>query len=136
MASILDLHPGVVTKGFRPLLQDAVHHLNDLEEDEENDRAPWADNTKGQDERKTAEEGEDEGITFNVRLSSTPDGRKERSVFTPLKALPLLPSPISSTAADTFDTLVKSVPGSWPLPVPQSGVNITTTAPSIGESLL
>lgn len=131
LASVLDLHPGVVTKGFRPLLQDAVYHLNDLEEDEENDRAPWADNTKGQDRRKTAEEGEDEGITFNIRLSSTPDGRKERSVFTPLKAPPLLPSPISSTAAEIFDALVKSVPGSSPLPVPQSGMNITTTAPSI-----
>ncbi|KAG5852279.1 hypothetical protein ANANG_G00060710 [Anguilla anguilla] len=35
LATILDPHPGVVTKGFRPLPQDAVYHLTDLEEDEE-----------------------------------------------------------------------------------------------------
>ncbi|TSK42111.1 Trafficking kinesin-binding protein 2 [Bagarius yarrelli] len=135
LASILDLHPGVVTKGFRPLHHDAVYDLNDLEEDEESDSTPWADNTKGQDGRNTAEEGEDEGITFNIHLSSTPDGRKERSVFTPLKAPPFSPSitasPVSSAAAETFDPLVKSVPGSLPLPVPQTGVNIGTTAQCI-----
>ncbi|KAG7326209.1 hypothetical protein KOW79_009610 [Hemibagrus wyckioides] len=135
LASILDLHPGVVTKGFRPLPQDSVYHLNDLEEDEENDRVPWADNTKGQDGRKTGEEGEDEGITFNVHSSSTPDGRKDRSVFTPLKAPPLSPSirvsPVSLAAAVTYDTLVKSVTGSTALPVSQPDASVTTTAPSI-----
>ncbi|XP_041936561.1 trafficking kinesin-binding protein 2 isoform X1 [Alosa sapidissima] len=35
LASILDPHPGVVTKGFRPLPQDATYRLTDLEEDEE-----------------------------------------------------------------------------------------------------
>uniref|UniRef100_A0A665TW31 Trafficking protein, kinesin binding 2 n=1 Tax=Echeneis naucrates TaxID=173247 RepID=A0A665TW31_ECHNA len=35
LATILDPHPGVVTKGFRPLAQDAVYHLSDMEEDEE-----------------------------------------------------------------------------------------------------
>uniref|UniRef100_A0A8C9R8R1 Trafficking kinesin protein 2 n=1 Tax=Scleropages formosus TaxID=113540 RepID=A0A8C9R8R1_SCLFO len=33
LATILDPHPGVVTKGFRPLPQDTVYHLADLEED-------------------------------------------------------------------------------------------------------
>ncbi|KAK3575421.1 hypothetical protein QTP86_026500 [Hemibagrus guttatus] len=135
LASILDRHPGVVTKGFRPLPQDSVYHLNDLEEDEENDSVPWADNMKGQDGRKTGEEGEDEGITFNVHSSSTPDGRKDRSVFTPLKAPPLSPpiraSPVSLAAAVTFDTLVKSVTGSTPLPVSLPDTSVTTTAPSI-----
>uniref|UniRef100_A0A4W5LRI9 Trafficking kinesin-binding protein C-terminal domain-containing protein n=1 Tax=Hucho hucho TaxID=62062 RepID=A0A4W5LRI9_9TELE len=39
LGTILDPHPGVVTKGFRPLphdaLADAVYRLTDLEEDEE-----------------------------------------------------------------------------------------------------
>ncbi|XP_062384535.1 trafficking kinesin-binding protein 2 [Sardina pilchardus] len=35
LGSILDPHPGVVTKGFRPLPQDATYRLTDLEEDEE-----------------------------------------------------------------------------------------------------
>ncbi|XP_053492703.1 trafficking kinesin-binding protein 2 isoform X2 [Ictalurus furcatus] len=135
LASILDLHPGVVTKGFRPLPQDSVYHLNDLEEDEENDRAPWVDNTKRRDERKTGEEGDDEGITFNVHSSSTPEGRKERSVFTPLKAPPLSPSvrasPVSLAAAVTFDTLVNSAAGSTALPVSQPSLSVTTTAPSM-----
>lgn len=139
LASILDLHPGVVTKGFRPLPQDAVYHLNDLEEDEENDRAPWLDNKRRQEKRNMGEEGEDEGITFNVQSSSTPDGRKERSVFKPLKASPLLSaslraSPVSSAAAVTFDTLVKSASGSTTLPASQPSLSVTTTAPSIGES--
>lgn len=140
LASILDLHPGVVTKGFRPLPQDAVYHLSDLEEDEENDRAPWLDNTKGQDKRKKGVEGEDEGITFNVHSSSTPDGRKERSVFTPLKAPRLPPSmrasPISSASPVTFDTLVKSAADSTGLPASQPSLSVTTTAPSMGERLL
>lgn len=128
----------MVTKGFRPLPQDAVYHLNDLEEDEEKDSAPWLDNNKGQDNRKMAEEAEDEGITFNVQSSSTPDGRKERSVFRPLKASPLLPSirasPVSSPAAVTFDT-AKSPAGSTALPAFQPSLSVTATAPSIGESL-
>uniref|UniRef100_A0A3Q0SEE7 Trafficking kinesin protein 2 n=1 Tax=Amphilophus citrinellus TaxID=61819 RepID=A0A3Q0SEE7_AMPCI len=37
LGTILDPHPGVVTKGFRPLAQDAVYHLSDMEEDEENE---------------------------------------------------------------------------------------------------
>uniref|UniRef100_A0A3B5MQ77 Trafficking protein, kinesin binding 2 n=1 Tax=Xiphophorus couchianus TaxID=32473 RepID=A0A3B5MQ77_9TELE len=35
LATILDPHPGVVTKGFRPLAQDAMFRLSDMEEDEE-----------------------------------------------------------------------------------------------------
>ncbi|XP_026999195.2 trafficking kinesin-binding protein 2 isoform X3 [Tachysurus fulvidraco] len=135
LASVLDLHPGVVTKGFRPLPQDAVYHLNDLEEDEENDRPPWADNIKGQDRRKTGEEDKDDGITFDVHSSSTPDGRKERSDFTPINTLNLPPSvrasPVSLAAAVTFDTSVKSVAGSMSLPVSQPDANVTSTAPSI-----
>lgn len=115
-----------------------MYHLNDLEEDDENDRVPWLDNTKGQDEIKTGEEVEDEGITFNVHSSSTPDGRKERSVYMPFKAPPLSPpvraSPVSMAAAVTFDTLVKSAAGSTALPVCQTSLSVTTTTSSIGKS--
>uniref|UniRef100_A0A6G1R441 Trafficking kinesin protein 2 n=1 Tax=Hypotaenidia okinawae TaxID=2861861 RepID=A0A6G1R441_9GRUI len=47
LGTILDPRPGVVTKGFTPLSGDAVHHISDLEEDDE-------------------EEGEG-GITFQVQ---------------------------------------------------------------------
>lgn len=35
LGTILDPRPGVVTKGFTPLSDDAVHHISDLEEDDE-----------------------------------------------------------------------------------------------------
>ncbi|NXU39644.1 TRAK2 protein, partial [Drymodes brunneopygia] len=49
LGTILDPRPGVVTKGFTPLSDDTVHHISDLEEDDE-------------------EEGE-EGITFKAQQS-------------------------------------------------------------------
>ncbi|XP_009682542.1 trafficking kinesin-binding protein 2 isoform X2 [Struthio camelus] len=49
LGTILDPRPGVVTKGFTPLSDDAVYHISDLEEDDE-------------------EEGEG-GITFQVQPS-------------------------------------------------------------------
>ncbi|NXK02827.1 TRAK2 protein, partial [Herpetotheres cachinnans] len=49
LGTILDPRPGVVTKGFTPLSGDAVYHISDLEEDDE-------------------EEGE-VGITFQVQQS-------------------------------------------------------------------
>ncbi|NWI68102.1 TRAK2 protein, partial [Todus mexicanus] len=49
LGTILDSRPGVVTKGFTPLSDDTVHHISDLEEDDE-------------------EEGEG-GITFQVQQS-------------------------------------------------------------------
>uniref|UniRef100_A0A3Q4H9I9 Trafficking protein, kinesin binding 2 n=1 Tax=Neolamprologus brichardi TaxID=32507 RepID=A0A3Q4H9I9_NEOBR len=61
LGTILDPHPGVVTKGFRPLAQDAVYHLSDMEEDEEDE-----------------ENRRNGGITFNVRCSSTPEEKKDR----------------------------------------------------------
>ncbi|NXA06010.1 TRAK2 protein, partial [Sapayoa aenigma] len=35
LGTILDPRPGVVTKGFTPLSDDTVHHISDLEEDDE-----------------------------------------------------------------------------------------------------
>uniref|UniRef100_A0A8C3TMC2 Trafficking kinesin protein 2 n=1 Tax=Catharus ustulatus TaxID=91951 RepID=A0A8C3TMC2_CATUS len=49
LGTILDPRPGVVTKGFTPLTDDTVHHISDLEEDDE-------------------EEGEG-GITFQAQQS-------------------------------------------------------------------
>ncbi|NXE91857.1 TRAK2 protein, partial [Menura novaehollandiae] len=49
LGTILDPRPGVVTKGFTPLSDDSVHHISDLEEDDE-------------------EEGEG-GITFQAQQS-------------------------------------------------------------------
>ncbi|XP_064184073.1 trafficking kinesin-binding protein 2-like isoform X2 [Anguilla rostrata] len=77
LATILDPHPGVVTKGFRPLPQDAVYHLTDLEEDEEEAavrRGDGAPEKRGGEE----EEEEEEGITFQVQCASTPGEKKER----------------------------------------------------------
>ncbi|XP_053725030.1 trafficking kinesin-binding protein 2 isoform X2 [Synchiropus splendidus] len=80
LATILDPHPGVVTKGFRPLAQDAVYRLSDMEEDEEEvELRGMAVLEKGAAERGKDEEEEDEGgIVFNVRYSSTPDERREK----------------------------------------------------------
>ncbi|XP_071417974.1 trafficking kinesin-binding protein 2 isoform X3 [Pithys albifrons albifrons] len=49
LGTILDPRPGVVTKGFTPLSDDTVHHISDLEEDDE--------------------EGSEEGITFQAQQS-------------------------------------------------------------------
>ncbi|KAM3850723.1 trafficking kinesin-binding protein 2 [Diretmus argenteus] len=63
LGTILDPHPGVVTKGFRPLPQDAVYRLTDLEEDEEEEeRRGRRDGVleKGAAEQGKAEEDEEE----------------------------------------------------------------------------
>ncbi|XP_041117557.1 trafficking kinesin-binding protein 2-like isoform X2 [Polyodon spathula] len=62
LATILDRRPGVVTKGFKPLPEDTVYHLSDLEEDEE--------------QRAKREVEEEEGITFQVQYTSTPEEKK------------------------------------------------------------
>ncbi|KAG7467386.1 hypothetical protein MATL_G00152850 [Megalops atlanticus] len=79
LATILDPHPGVVTKGFRPLPQDAVYSLADPEEDEDEEqrRGPGA-CQKRREEKEEEEEEEEGGITFQVRCASTPEDKKER----------------------------------------------------------
>ncbi|XP_051284358.1 trafficking kinesin-binding protein 2 isoform X2 [Dicentrarchus labrax] len=96
LATILDPHPGVVTKGFCPLVQDAVYRLSDMEEDEEDEEHGGTGALeKGASERgKEAEDEEEEegGITFKVRVSSTPEERKDRKhSVSPLPVTPLLP---------------------------------------------
>ncbi|XP_038161722.1 trafficking kinesin-binding protein 2 isoform X1 [Cyprinodon tularosa] len=108
LATILDPHPGVVTKGFRPLAQDAVFRLSDMEEDEEGEEHRGiAVLEKGTTEKSKEElDGEEEegGITFNVRSSSTPENRNHP--VAPLTSA-LLPSirPTSPGAPSTSSSV-------------------------------
>ncbi|XP_048834105.1 trafficking kinesin-binding protein 2-like [Brienomyrus brachyistius] len=94
LATILDPHPGVVTKGFRPLPQDAVYHLTDPEEDDDESREASASDghCSDQEKRKVEEDEEEEGgITFRVQLASTPEEktrkRQERPVVLPVQSV-------------------------------------------------
>ncbi|KAM7375327.1 hypothetical protein PAMA_014434 [Pampus argenteus] len=110
LATILDPHPGVVTKGFRPLAQDAVYRLSDMEEDEEDEEHREKGSSvleKGAAERGKEEEEDDEeeegGITFKVRCSSTPDERKDRkNSVPPLPVPPLSPTLPTSPGAPGY----------------------------------
>ncbi|KAI4886669.1 hypothetical protein NFI96_012783 [Prochilodus magdalenae] len=148
LATILDPHPGVVTKGFRPLPQDSVYHLTDLEEDEEHERAPWegrreerrsADKRENRREEEEEEDEEEEegGITFNVQSSSTPEDKKERkSVLTPVKVPSLSPSlrgspvAVPTTIALASTTLVTSAPSGSSAVATLPSLSVNTTAPS------
>uniref|UniRef100_A0A8C9UZP5 Trafficking kinesin protein 2 n=1 Tax=Scleropages formosus TaxID=113540 RepID=A0A8C9UZP5_SCLFO len=88
LATILDPHPGVVTKGFRPLPQDTVYHLADLEEDGDEEqgsfrgvRERYKSKRQEEEKRKLDEEEEEEegGITFQVQCSSTPEEKRRKS---------------------------------------------------------
>ncbi|KAM9306002.1 trafficking kinesin-binding protein 2 [Gastrophryne carolinensis] len=80
LGTILDPRPGVMTKGFKPLPEDAEYHLCDLEEDEKEDY----DN--------------DEGITFKVQERKEDDVPKSTSlsIFLP----PISVSPASTSATN------------------------------------
>ncbi|KAG7239367.1 hypothetical protein INR49_029356 [Caranx melampygus] len=133
LATILDPHPGVVTKGFRPLAQDAVYHLSDMEEDEEDEelRGPGV-LEKGAAERGKEDEEEEEeegGITFKVRYTSTPEERKERkqsvSASLPIPPVsPTVPTPSPSVRSDSCLTprprLVTETSSLSPQPVPRA----------------
>lgn len=114
LATILDPHPGVVTKGFRPLAQDAVYHLSDMEEDEEDEEHKGTGvQEKGAAERSKEEEDEEEeegGITFKVRCSSTPEERKDRKhSVSPVPVPPLLsPPPSTSPGTPATSSSVRS----------------------------
>ncbi|XP_031707501.1 trafficking kinesin-binding protein 2 [Anarrhichthys ocellatus] len=107
LATILDPHPGVVTKGFCPLAQDAVYRLSDMEEDEE-DKEHTGVLEKGAAERgkeEVEDEEEEGGITFNVRFTSTPEERRDRThsvlpLSPTLPASPGTPATSSSVRAD------------------------------------
>lgn len=108
LATILDPHPGVVTKGFRPLAQDTMYQLSDMEEDEEDEEhVRLSVQEKGAAEQSKEEEDDEEeeegGITFEVCCSSTPEERKDRKHSVPLLPVPPL-SPTSVSSAGTHAT--------------------------------
>ncbi|XP_022602220.1 trafficking kinesin-binding protein 2-like isoform X2 [Seriola dumerili] len=135
LATILDPHPGVVTKGFRPLAQDAVYRLSDMEEDEEDEELRGAgvlekgaaERGKEEEEEEEDEEEEEGGITFKVRYTSTPEERKERKQsVSPLPVPPLsptMPTSSSSVRSDICLTpaaqLVTETSSLSPQPIPQ-----------------
>lgn len=134
LASILDPHPGVVTKGFRPLARD------DAEEDEAKN-AERSFQEKGARERGKNEEEDDDdsGITFKVRCTSTPDERKDRKLpVPPLPVLTLSPNLPSSTLKGPTTTVSnvasenqsdQCIPGTSGATV-QSNGKTTTVVPS------
>ncbi|KAM8905223.1 trafficking kinesin-binding protein 2 isoform 2-T2 [Spinachia spinachia] len=146
LATILDPHPGVVTKGFCPLVQDTVYRLSDMEEDEEHTGVL----EKGAAERGKDEDEEEGGITFKARFTSTPEERRDRThsaLPVPVRprspTLPASPvaSPVSSTErADLCLTPApQRVTEQSPQPAPgacttvvqsQSGMFISTTTSS------
>ncbi|XP_047432407.1 trafficking kinesin-binding protein 2 isoform X2 [Mugil cephalus] len=134
LATILDPHPGVVTKGFRPLAQDAVYHLSDMEEDEEDvELREIAALEKGAAEQGKAEEDEEEdegGITFKVRSSSTPEDRKDRkqSVSSSLDASSGTPATSSAVQSDLTPRYAVETSSLPPQPIP--GVSTATVQSS------
>ncbi|KAA0713317.1 Trafficking kinesin-binding protein 2 [Triplophysa tibetana] len=120
LATILDLHPGVVTKGFRHLPQDKVYQLTDLEEDENQEKPSWQRKSKEETTRctKTNEEDEDDGgITFHVQSSSTPEEKRERSRAQTPTNVPPLPaslrnSPVPIAAVISIATAVNQTASS------------------------
>lgn len=165
LATILDPHPGVVTKGFCPLAQDAVYRLSDMEEDEEDEEHRGTGVLeKGASERGKEEEDEEEeegGITFKVRVSSTPEERKDRKhsvsplpIPTLSSTLPMLPGTPATPSSVTLGLCLtptsrhatdKSSLSSQPIPgvcttVVQSQTSIctsiSTTASSSGKSCI
>ncbi|KAG1962209.1 trafficking kinesin-binding protein [Pimephales promelas] len=140
LATILDPHPGVVTKGFRPLPQDCVYHLNDLEEDEDQAKISREHQRKEETTRATKtkedeEEEEEEGITFHVRSSSTPEEKTERRrVQSPANNVPPLPaslrnSPMPIATVVSLATAVNQTADSESA-VPQFNLSIGSTASS------
>ena len=114
LATILDPHPGVVTKGFCPLPQDAVYRLSDMEEDEEDEERRGAGVLeKGAAERGKEEEDEEEeegGIIFKVRVSSTPEERRDKKhSATPLPVSPPPPSQQTFPGTPAASSSVTSV---------------------------
>ncbi|KAJ8350282.1 hypothetical protein SKAU_G00254120 [Synaphobranchus kaupii] len=127
LATILDPHPGVVTKGFRPLSQDTVYSLTDLEEDEEEAQK----GKSGQEKQEEEEEEEEMGITFQVQCVSTPEEERERKIEgTPLR--PSMAVPPLSQPSQAPPTSPSPSPGSAPPPAPQqsNSHNPSTPAPS------
>ncbi|CAL8407017.1 unnamed protein product [Arctogadus glacialis] len=140
LATLLDSRPGVVTKGFRPLSHDrdppadgppSSYRLDDPEEEDEEEggRGHSGGAEKGSTERgKPVEKDEDEeeeeegGIVFEVRVSSTPEDRRERPRLpgSPLPSATDLRSPLfrplAAVGAVSYASALRAepAPGSAP----------------------
>ncbi|XP_076871287.1 trafficking kinesin-binding protein 2 isoform X2 [Brachyhypopomus gauderio] len=143
LATILDPHPGVVTKGFRPLPQDATYRLSDLEEDEEQEKPTLEERRNGGKalkEKRGEEEDEDEeegGITFHVQSSSTPEERSKRGFLMPLppslRGSPVaVQTAVSLTAAP--DLAVTSAPSLTS--VPSAAASVPASQPSLNLGMM
>lgn len=75
LGTILDPRPGVMTKGFKPLPEDAEYRLCDLEEDEKED-----------------EDEDEEGITFQVQERKEEVPQPTLSIFLPPISVSSTPS--------------------------------------------
>ncbi|XP_040213156.1 trafficking kinesin-binding protein 2 isoform X2 [Rana temporaria] len=75
LGTILDPRPGVITKGFKPLPEDAEYRLCDLEEDEKED-----------------EDEDEEGITFQVQERKEEVPQPTLSIFLPPISVSSTPS--------------------------------------------
>ncbi|XP_061539202.1 LOW QUALITY PROTEIN: trafficking kinesin-binding protein 2 [Phycodurus eques] len=114
LATILDPHPGVVTKGFRPLAHDAVYRLKDMEEDEEDEAHGEGEAgvlEKGAAERGKEEDEEEGGIIFQVRCSSTPEKKDVKLSAAPIPVASLSTArPLSVSVAETCGQSSRSGP--------------------------
>ncbi|KAG9334050.1 hypothetical protein JZ751_009213 [Albula glossodonta] len=128
LATILDPHPGVVTKGFRPLPQDTVYHLNDLEEDEE-DGPTTMKSASAASEKQRDEEEEDGGITFQVQCASTPEEKERKNEKRPSP----LPSP-ARRASPSPPPASAPLPVPVPVPPPPTSQVLSTAVPSSAQN--
>ncbi|XP_075871987.1 trafficking kinesin-binding protein 2 isoform X2 [Nelusetta ayraudi] len=137
LATILDPHPGVVTKGFCPLPQDAVYRLSDMEEDDQEEEEEGGGGVlekgaaeRGKDEKEEEKEDQREeeegGITFKVRVSSTPDERRDRKRFSPAPPPPP-PPPTPSTPSLLAENSSPSQDQSQALTTSTNTTTTTTT---------
>lgn len=138
LATILDPHPGVVTKGFCPLPQDAIYHLSDMEEDEADGHSGTAVLEKGAAEEGKGEDDEEEegGITFKVRAASTPDERRDRKhAVAPLPAPPSTPTaPKGAMSSHSSSQSSQPIPEACATMVqPQSPIG-TSTSTAVSSS--
>ncbi|XP_026157565.1 trafficking kinesin-binding protein 2 isoform X3 [Mastacembelus armatus] len=141
LATILDPHPGVVTKGFRPLAQDAVYHLSDMEEDEEDEEHRGIGVLeKGAIEQSKEEEDEEEeegGITFKVHCSSTPDERKDRKYSESTHpVIPLFPATSMSPGTPATSSSVRPDLCLTPAPCQLTQISSQSPQPIPGASTL
>ncbi|XP_058478538.1 trafficking kinesin-binding protein 2 isoform X1 [Solea solea] len=135
LATILDPHPGVVTKGFRPLTQDVTYRLSDMEEDEEGEEHGCSGMLeKGAAERGKEEEDEEEeegGITFKVHYTSTPEERKDRKhSVSPLVTSPSVSPALPVTVTSSQSCLTIPRTSATVVQAQSHMTSVTTTASS------